>query len=82
MKNSINKMGDDSDYDSMSIASTFSDDLDMLAEISGQDEEVAFASKQSGGLNDDDPESIISASLVERPKQMVRSSRSCPLLLV
>lgn len=71
MKSSINKAVDDSDYDTMSLASGMSDDIDLLAELSGQVEEAAFTSSQVRGLNDDEPESVISTGLTERPKQMV-----------
>ena len=72
MKSSINRVVDDSEnFDSMSIASGLSDDFDMLAELSGQDEEAAFVSTHTSGLNDDEHESVLSAGLTERPKQLV-----------
>lgn len=72
MKNSLGKTVDDMDnLDSMSITSGLSDDFDMLAEISSQEEEAAFTSTHTGGLNDDEHESIISSGNAERPKQLV-----------
>ncbi|XP_067928602.1 bridge-like lipid transfer protein family member 3B [Watersipora subatra] len=70
VKSSINKVKEDADHlDVMSISSGISDDFDLLAELSGQEEEAAFVSKQNRGLNDDQS-STISTGLTERPKQM------------
>ena len=61
----------------MSIASGISDDIDILNELSGQDEEAAFTSHHTGGLNDDEHESIHSAGITDRPKQMVSYLTVC-----
>lgn len=73
MKNTIAKMDESDNWDSLSIASGMSDDYDLLAELTNQEEEAAFISNQTGGLNDDEQESVLSGSTADRPKQMVGS---------
>ena len=71
MKSTIAKIDDQDNWDSLSITSGLSDDYDMLSELANQDEEAAFISNHTGGLNDDEQESVLSGSTIDRPKQPV-----------
>lgn len=71
MKNTIAKIDDQDNWDSLSITSGLSDDYDLLSELANQDEEAAFISNHTGGLNDDEQESVLSGSTIDRQKQMV-----------
>lgn len=74
MKKPFNRSAEDSDsWDTMSITSAMSDELDLLSELDGQEEEAAF-SNQSRGLNDEEQESVFSTGIADRPKQLVSFS--------